>query len=67
MESFTKEEMVSFGEYLLSKERTEKIIDHPDASKMAPVEERLQMVYDSDFDQWKVWLTKKSLNKNLDS
>lgn len=53
MEKFTLEDLVSFGEYLLSQERTEGIIDHPNAAKMAPVEERLRLVYHSDIETWK--------------
>ena len=53
MEKFTLEDLVSFGEYLLSQERTQGIIDHPDAAKMAPVEERLKLVYHSDIENWK--------------
>lgn len=50
---FTYQEMESFGEYLLSPERTESIINHPDAANMAPVEERLKKVHDIDIENWK--------------
>jgi len=52
---FNKEELISFGEYMVSDERTQKIINHPSASKMAPVEERLKQVHPLDFDNWLDW------------
>lgn len=52
-ETFTLEELVSFGEYLVSKERTENIINHPDAAQLPPVEERLSVVHKSDIENWK--------------
>ncbi len=61
MEHFTLDELVSFGEYLLSVERTQSIIDHPDAAKMLPVEERLKLVYPSDIEIWKKKLNISSL------
>lgn len=52
-EAVTLEQLISFGEYLLSKERTEKIINHPDAAQLPPVEERLASVHHSDIENWK--------------
>ena len=49
---FNKKDLVSFGEYLLSDERKQSIIDHPDASTMPPVEERLKMVHQLDYANW---------------
>ena len=49
---FNKKDLVSFGEYLLSDERKEKIINHPEASKMPPVEERLKQVHHADLCNW---------------
>lgn len=53
MEKFTLEELISFGEYLLSDERTKAIVEHPDAAKMAPVADRLKQVHDADVENWK--------------
>jgi|32_taG_2_1085360.scaffolds.fasta_scaffold253197_1 hypothetical protein len=53
MENYTLEDLISFGEYLLSQERTQQIIEHPDAAKMPPVEERLKLVYPTDIKNWK--------------
>lgn len=53
MENYTLEDLISFGEYVLSQERTQQIIEHPDAAKMPPVEERLRLVYPTDIKNWK--------------
>ena len=52
-EAFTLEELISFGEYLLSEERTQSIINHPDAATMAPVADRLKEIHHSDIEKWK--------------
>ena len=54
----SKEELISFGEYMVSNERTKNVIDHPDAKHMAPVEDRLKQVHDTDYHNW-LELTKK--------
>ena len=50
--TINKKDLVSFGKYLLSDERTEKIVNHPEASKMPPVKERLKMIHDTDLANW---------------
>lgn len=59
MKDWTSKELVSFGEYLLSDERKQLIINHPDAASMAPVEDRLKQVHDADVKNW--------MEKNLKS
>jgi hypothetical protein len=61
---FNKKDLISFGQYLLSEERTEKIVNHPEASKMAPVVERLKEVHDADYQNWQESLNKKKLEKD---
>lgn len=48
---FTKKEMVSFGNYLLSKERKESFENHPELGS-ENLEERLSQVHDSDVANW---------------
>lgn len=55
--------LISFGKYLLSDERTEGIINHPNASKMPPVDERLKQVHHSDLENW----FKQQLDKTLNN
>lgn len=47
-----KKDIISFGEYMVSEERTNSIINHPEASTMAPVLDRLKQVHDSDYSNW---------------
>jgi hypothetical protein len=60
MEKFTLNDLISFGKHLLSTERTEAIINHPDAADMAPVEDRLKQVHDTDIKNWR-----DKRNKNI--
>jgi hypothetical protein len=64
---FNKKDMLSFGEYLLSDERKQSIIDHPNASMMPPVEERLKMVHHADFENWLDSIGKKIPDNQLKS
>lgn len=63
---FNKTDMISFAEYMVSEERTQRIINHPKAASMPPVAERLKQVHHADFENWKAWLNKKKLNESED-
>lgn len=52
---FNKKDMVSFGRYLLSEERTKLIKTNPPTGKSLSVEERLREVYHTDYENWLVW------------
>ena len=56
MGNFTITDLVSFGEYLLSKERTKTIQNHPTKSGLS---ERLKKVSDADIANWKDLNVKK--------
>lgn len=56
---FNKTDLISFGEYMVSEERTQWIINHPDAANMAPVEERLKQVHHADYENWIAWKAHK--------
>jgi len=56
---FTKEDIISFGQYMVSEERTQNIINHPNAANMAPVEDRLKQVHDADYANWLIWKENK--------
>ena len=59
---FNKTDMISFAEYMVSEERMQSIINHPEARFMPPVEERLKMVHDADFENWLLRKEKKKGN-----
>lgn len=61
MENFSLEDLKSFGEYILSKERTERMVNHPNAANMPPVNDRLSMIHEEDIIRWKQL---KESNKN---
>jgi len=48
---FQKEDMVSFGQYLLSEERRELFKSHPELGE-TNLEERLAEVTDADIENW---------------
>jgi hypothetical protein len=50
MKAFTLTDLVSFGEYLLSKERTKTVKSHPIKGGLS---ERLTKVSDADIANWK--------------
>jgi len=56
MEIFTLTDLVSFGEYLLSKERKKMIQNHPIKGGLS---ERLSKVSDADIENWKDLNVKK--------
>lgn len=58
---FNKSDMISFGEYMVSEERTQWIINHPDAATMPPVDDRLKQVHDADYQNWLEWKDKRKL------
>lgn len=47
---FTERDLVSFGDYLLSDERKEKILSNPEFE--GRLEEDLKQVYDADLANW---------------
>ena len=49
---FNKTDMISFAEYMVSEERTQSIINHSEARFMPPVDERLKMVHNADYENW---------------
>lgn len=57
MQNYTLSDLVSFGEYLLSKERTKNVKSHPIKGGLC---ERLKSVSDADIDNWK----EKSVSNN---
>ena len=50
---YEEKDLVTFGEYLLSKKRTERIAEYQPAIDSITLEERLKEVYAADFQQWK--------------
>ena len=52
---FNKTDMISLAEYMVSEERTQRIINHPEAASMTTVAERLKQVHDADFQNWLEW------------
>lgn len=51
---FNRKDMVSFGRYLLSEERTNRIKSAHDEGDPCPIEERLREVYHADVENWKL-------------
>jgi hypothetical protein len=49
---FNKKDLVKFGEYLLSKERTDRILSNYDENDNIPKEERLREVYHADVENF---------------
>ncbi len=52
---FDNSDMVSFGNYLLSKDRRDLFDNNPNFPNGDRLQERLSEVHDSDFDNWKLW------------
>ena len=59
--SFNKKDLISFGNYLLSKERKEKFLNHPERDSMPLLEDSLSQVHHSDLENWK--LESEAINK----
>lgn len=55
--TFSEKDLISFGLYLLSKDREDLMSSHPEFSSDT-IEDRKRRVYDSDLSNWK-----QSLNK----
>ena len=51
MERFTKSDLISFGQYLLSEERARKFRETAQVVRFS-VKERLSQVHDADFQNW---------------
>ncbi len=51
--SYDEKDLVSFGKYLLSLERTERITSNHDAGDSVSLSERLSEVYHADLENWK--------------
>lgn len=49
---FTEKELTSFGQYLLSAQRTKMFVDQYNEEDNISLEERLAAVYDSDMKNW---------------
>lgn len=49
---YNKKDMVSFGNFLLSQERTKSVTDHPDLPEEI-LQDRLASVSHADFTNWK--------------
>jgi hypothetical protein len=52
---FKMKDLISFGEYLLSKKRTDLISSNWDVGDSVTLEERLRQIYDADIQNWKYW------------
>jgi len=50
---FNESDLVSFGEYLLSKERTDLILSNYKEGDSVSKEERLSQVYHADIENWR--------------
>lgn len=48
---FTEEDLISFGEYMVSPQRRQLFESHPDPSGIS-LEERLGSVHDADLSNW---------------
>ncbi len=49
---FNAKEMISFGNFLLSEERTEMLVKHPETTE-ENISERINQVSHADFENWK--------------
>ena len=64
---YNEGDLVSFGKYLLSDVRTERIINHPNAAQMLPAKERLKEVHHADVSNWLDSKSEKALVKRVQS
>lgn len=49
---YSRKDLVSFGNYLLSEERREAFKQHPEYPNGEQLEERLSQVHHADFENW---------------
>ena len=59
---FNKKDLVSFGKYLLSEKRINRIAAGHKEGDSVSLEERLKEVYHADTENWKEGLVKKNKN-----
>lgn len=53
--TFNRKDLISFGKYLLSTERRELFLNHPNTDKLPQsLEERLEQVHHSDIENWAI-------------
>lgn len=55
---FTEEDLISFGEYMVSEQRKKLFESHPDPTNLS-LEERLSVVHDADLSNWAFLQTTK--------
>jgi len=60
---YSEADLISFGNYLLSNERTERISNHPDQGLKQHIQMRLQQVNHSDLHNWKDVKDKPKITK----
>lgn len=63
---YNQKDLVKFGEYLLSKERTNRITENTKEGDPVPLEERLKSVYHADIENWKHETGNKQAMDDLD-
>jgi hypothetical protein len=59
---FEESDLISFGRYLLSEERTKRITNNETPGDSVPIKERLQEVYHADYENWKEEICKFQTN-----
>jgi hypothetical protein len=64
---FNEGDLVSFGNYLLSDARKQRFINHPEADKMPPLEDRLSMVHHADIANWIDMQSERKLLKKFNA
>lgn len=64
MEAFSRIDLVSFGNYLLSEERRQLFVQNPNFEKGELLEERLKHVHNADIENWKELYDKKGVLNN---
>lgn len=59
---FTEEDLVSFGEYMMSDQRRKLYEEHPEISS-ENIEERLKSVHNADLANWAQYTQQESFNE----
>ena len=65
--TFTTENLVSFGNYLLSDERIDLFASHPEYKSLASLKQRLSQVHHSDIENWKIKEFQHTVDKMNDA